>query len=144
LERLSTAQGDLSSAHLWMDSFRTPSRVRSFSPIGYVRHHIYCGRDLWHNTFSFLDKIRVLQLPELWDCPQRVAILRKEVSGMRGGYQSKTLKNSSSGGWHTVKFVITFLASAFDVRAAHPLRHAKGLLRRRCRVGISLLLRKVR
>jgi hypothetical protein len=31
-----------------------------------------------------------------------------------------------SGGWHTLKFVRTFLTSAFDLRVAHPLRHAKG------------------
>jgi hypothetical protein len=30
------------------------------------------------------------------------------------------------GGWHTLKSVRTFLTSVFDVRVAHPLRHAKG------------------
>jgi hypothetical protein len=30
------------------------------------------------------------------------------------------------GGWHSLKFVRIFLTSAFDVRVAHPLRHAKG------------------
>jgi hypothetical protein len=41
-------------------------------------------------------------------------------------YQQIAMMNDATGGRPTLKFVRMFLTSAFDVRVAHPLRHAKG------------------